>query len=71
LVLRTSGAPEQKMSMFADSGGYSRTQIYRVTDKVFLVRGYFDAYLIDLATQAITPVQGNSHSSPSYLGAFG
>ena len=70
LVLRTSGAPEQKVNMFADSGGYSRTQIYRVADKVFLVRGYFDAYLIDLATQTIAPVQGPNHSSPRYLGAF-
>ena len=70
LVLRKAGAPDQRIEMFPDTGGYARTQLYRLPDGRFLVRGFFDAVRIDpnkhslIAEPETAPVLG------TYLGAF-
>lgn len=70
LVLRKPGMPDQKIEMFPDTGGYSRTQLYRLNKEVFLVRGFFDAYLIDTNNHTISPASETIKDKGEYLGAF-
>ena len=56
--------------MFADTGGYARTQLYRLTDGRYLVRGFFDAVLIDSEKRILSREGESSKNQGSYLGAF-
>ncbi len=69
LVLRTKGKPDQHIEMFPDSGGYSRTQLYKLPDGLYVVRGYFDAVTIDVSNRRFTTEQ-DEQSIGTYLGAF-
>ena len=70
LLLRTSGKPDQRVEMFPDTGGYSRTQLYRLPDGIFVVRGFFDSVRIDVAKRSLA-LEPETHSGVGiYLGAF-
>lgn len=70
LVLHKAGSPDQRVEMFADTGGYSRTQLYRLPDGKFLVSGFFDAFVIDLSRHSIAPYTETAVHMGAYLGAF-
>ncbi|MBC3873378.1 hypothetical protein [Undibacterium flavidum] len=69
LVLRTKGEPDQHIEMLPDSGAYSRTQLYKLPDGRYVVRGYFDAVTIDVSKRSLTTEQ-DGQSIGTYLGAF-
>ncbi len=68
LVLRKSGAPDRRVEMSDDTGGYSRSQLYQLPDGRFLVRGFFVAVVIDPETHIL--MAGSSSIQGTYLGAF-
>ena len=70
LILRKNGAPDQRIEMFADTGGYSRTQLYRLPNGRFLVRGFFDAVIIDPEKHTLITETNNMLGHGTYLGAF-
>ena len=70
LVLRTSGKPDQRVEMFPDTGGYSRTQLYRLPDGIFVVRGFFDSVRIDASKHSLSLQPEIHHGVGTYLGAF-
>jgi hypothetical protein len=70
LVLRTNGNPDQRVEMFPDTGGYSRTQLYRLSDGLFLVRGFFDSVKIDVTMHNLISEPETHGVVGTYLGAF-
>ena len=70
LVLRKNGALDQHVEMFPDSGGYSRTQLYRLPGGLFLLRGFFDSFKIDLANSSFVADSETGAIVGTYLGAF-
>ena len=70
LVLRKAGAPDQRLEMFPDTGGYSRTQLYRLPDGRFVVRGFFDTVSIDPAKHGLFAESETARDMGTYLGAF-
>lgn len=70
LVLRKPGSPDRRVEMSPDTGGYARTQLYRLTDGRYLVRGFFDAVLIDSEKHTLSQEGESSKNQGSYLGAF-
>ena len=70
LVLRTIGTPDRRVEMFPDTGGYSRTQLYRLADGLFLVRGFFDTVRIDLTKRSFVVEPETHNVVGTYLGAF-
>src|SRR5688500_13281629 len=53
LILESSGRPVARVAMFGDSGGYSRANLYRVTETIFLVRDADASYTIDVAEDTV------------------
>lgn len=70
LVLRKKGAPDERIEMFPDTGGYLRTQLYRLPDGTFLVSGFFDAFKIDPVKHSIVLYNETVTHVGTYLGAF-
>ena len=70
LVLHRKGLPDQRIEMFPDTGGYSRTQLYRCPDGTLLVAGFFDAFNIDPVKHNIVRHNENAAHAGVYLGAF-
>ncbi|MEO6292515.1 MAG: hypothetical protein ABIO88_07820 [Burkholderiaceae bacterium] len=70
LVLRKKGLPDQRVVMVPDTGGYSRAQLYRLSDGRFFVRGYFDAIKIDPTKHRLTMESETQPVTGTYLGAF-
>jgi hypothetical protein len=70
LVLRNPGAPDLRQDMFPDTGGYSRTQLYQLSDGRFLVEGTFDSFIVDVAAHRISIAPKEASSNAKYLGVF-
>jgi hypothetical protein len=70
LVLRKKGFPDQRIEMFPDTGGYLRTQLYRLPDGTLLVSGFFDAFRLDPVKHSIVPYNETVTPAGVYLGAF-
>lgn len=69
LVLHKEGTPDQRVELFADSGGYSRTQLYKLPDGRFRVDGFFDSVIVDPLQHQISE-SGRVRENGIYLGAF-
>jgi hypothetical protein len=70
LVFRTNGKRDQHVEMFPDTGGYSRSQLYRLSNGLFLIQGSFDSVRIDVNKRSLV-VEPDTHSAIGiYLGAF-
>jgi len=39
--------------LYFDSGGYSRVNLYRISDSAFLIRDCFESFVVDTARQTI------------------
>jgi len=70
LVLRSPGAAAVRRDMFPDTGGYMRTQLYRLHDGRFIVEGSFDAFAVDPAAHRISKIDAKLVDTAQYLGAF-
>jgi hypothetical protein len=70
LVLRKSGVADVRVEMFPDTGGYSRTQLYRRPDGTYVVRGFFDSAKIDLAGHRLITEPERREAVGMYIGAF-
>jgi hypothetical protein len=70
LVLQKKGVPDQRIEMFPDTGGYLRTQLYRLPDGTLLVSGFFDAFRLDPVKHSIVPYNETVTHAGVYLGAF-
>jgi hypothetical protein len=69
LVLHKAGMPDQRVELFADSGGYFRTQLYKLPDGRFRVDGFFDSVIADPVQHQISDA-GRVREKGTYLGAF-
>lgn len=56
--------------MFPDTGGYVRTQLYRMKDGTFLVSGFFDAFIVDPSRHRIVAYPELPEHPGVYLRAF-
>ena len=70
LVLRKNGFPDQRVGMVADTGGYSRTQLYRLPDGHFFVRSFFEVIKIDPMKHRLIVLPEKQVVDGTYLGAF-
>lgn len=70
LVLRQTGKADKRIEMSPDAGGYLRTQVYRLPNGNFLVRGYFDAVGIDIVQQTLVAMDNGPSLSGVHVGAF-
>jgi hypothetical protein len=70
LILRTNGRPDIRVELFPDTGGYSRTQLYRLPNGLFLVRGFFDSVVIDASKHNLIVKSDSYNIAGAYLGAF-
>ena len=69
LVLQKGGMPDKRVELFADTGGYSRTQLYKLPDGRFRVDGFFDSVIVDPVQHQISDA-GRVREKGTYLGAF-
>lgn len=70
LVLRSPSTADARTNMFPDTGGYSRAQLYSLSDGRFLMKGYFDAFELDPKRHTIRPLKAPNTTDGQYLGAF-
>ncbi|MPZ75130.1 MAG: hypothetical protein GEU77_01245 [Deltaproteobacteria bacterium] len=70
VVLRKPGASDLRKDMFPDTGGYSRTQLYRLSNGRFVIQGFFDAFVIDPQAHSISAADAKLVETAKYLGAF-
>ena len=70
LVLRRPGAPEMRQKMFPDTGGYSRTRLYRLKEGQFFIEGAFDSFVIDTAGHSIAEAPRSVAGNATFLGVF-
>jgi hypothetical protein len=73
LILRDNGQEVLRLAAAEDSGGYSRMNVYRVSDSVFYLRGEmsFDRYLLDTSRPSVTRESlGETPSAAQFIGAF-
>jgi hypothetical protein len=56
--------------MFVDTGGYTRTNLYSMSDGNFLVKGFFDAWLIYAKALEIKEIDNTNNPRAHFIGAF-
>jgi hypothetical protein len=70
LVL-TSPTKREEKKMFPDTGGYLRTNLYSLGGGRFLVRGFFDEWLVQTQPPQMTELsQTTQRRGGTYIGAF-
>src|SRR5687768_2531558 len=57
LILRVDGEDVLRLEAAIDTGGYSRMNVFQISDHEYLLIGRlsFDTYLIDVSAKSITP----------------
>jgi hypothetical protein len=70
VLLRSNSGRKVQVDLFPDTGGYSRTQLYRVSNTRYWLKGSFDSAMIDVSTQSIEVRETLADPSGTYLGAF-
>lgn len=69
VVLVRLGHPPLSKKMFPDTGGYGTTNLYQCQKNVFMLKGYFDSWIVNTSVGSIEKGRCKNHSK--YLGAFG
>lgn len=69
-VIRENGKPARRLEIFPDTGGYSRTQLYRLPSGILLLNGFFDSVKINPATHSLISGPEVAAVDGTYLGAF-
>jgi hypothetical protein len=69
LIVALDGRESARLEMFTDTGGYSRTNLYRLSRGTVFLRDAFESFTIDLATGAV--LRDESRRAPAaFLGSF-
>lgn len=63
------GRPRARVALFLDSGGYSRTNLYRLGETTLLLRDAEASYVIDLASKTIAK-DASRQRAGTFLGSF-
>lgn len=66
-VLRNPGASPVRQKLFLDTGGYTASNLFRCGRSLFMLKGYFDSWLIDTSARTI---QKGECESQEYIGVF-
>jgi hypothetical protein len=69
LILRQNGKEVAQQELFPDTGGYSSTNLYKCSSKLYMIKGYFDMWVIDLGAGKIEAGQC-PESAHEYIGIF-
>jgi hypothetical protein len=68
-TLTINGKDAVKKKLFPDTGGYASTNLYRCTQTNYMLKGYFDSWVVDVVAKTV--VEGNCQSSErGHLGVF-
>jgi len=68
-VLLENGREVRRAKLFPDSGGYASSNLYRCGANKYLLKGYFDAWILDFDTKTLT--EGKCETSKlEYIGIF-
>ena len=68
-VLVENGREIIRTKLFPDSGGYASSNLYRCGPNRYMLKGYFDTWILDLATKTIT--EGKCEvPKAEYIGIF-
>jgi hypothetical protein len=69
LVL-TSPTKREEQKMFPDTGGYLRTNLYSLGGGRFLVKGFFDEWLVQAQPLQMKELPQATQRGATYIGAF-
>ena len=69
LLVEGQGGPASRLELSADTGGYSRSNLYRIDDQRVLLRDADASYAIALAT-GITSKDEKRRAAAIFLGSF-
>jgi hypothetical protein len=69
LVLLKNGKEIIKQELFPDTGGYNSTNLYRCNGNKYLVKGYFDSWLVDVNGSSIIEEECKN-GKKEFIGAF-
>ncbi|MCI5208570.1 MAG: hypothetical protein D3910_07205 [Candidatus Electrothrix sp. ATG2] len=69
LILKRNGKEVAKQKLFQDTGGYSSANLYKCNHTLYMVKGYFDMWVIDLNSGRIEDGQCPK-SAHEYIGIF-
>lgn len=68
-VLVENGREIIRRKLFPDSGGYASSNLYRCGPSRYMLKGYFDTWVLDLDARMIT--EGKCETpKPEYIGIF-
>ena len=68
-VLVEDGKEILRKKLFPDSGGYASSNLYRCGAKKYILKGYFDTWVVDLDARTIA--EGKCEmAKPEYIGIF-
>jgi hypothetical protein len=68
-VLVENGREIIRRKLFPDSGGYASSNLYRCGPNRYMLKGYFDTWVLDLDARTI--IEGKCETSkPEYIGVF-
>jgi hypothetical protein len=74
LIVRSATAPEIRIQMFPDTGGYSRTHLYSLSRGRYLVKGHHDSWVVNVSDRTILEIMADasrtSANTGEYMGAF-
>lgn len=59
-----------KHKMFTDTGGYTRVNLYQTQFNKYIIRGYFNTYIINTKKFTIKEESNRSLENGNYLGGF-
>jgi len=69
IILSQQGSETNRQKLFPDTGGYSTANLYRCSQNRYMLKGYFDQWIIDVSTNSI--MKGFCENVPlEYLGVF-
>lgn len=69
LVLSLKGKEIARQKLLPDTGGYASSNLYRCSPQRFMLKGYFDVWLVDVGKGTLTEGQC-SEGKNVYIGVF-
>lgn len=69
LILLDDGIERQRIDLSTDTGGYSRTNVFRKNDNIYLLKDFYGIYEFDLRSQALRK-SADRDSVGAFVGAF-
>lgn len=71
LILEDDYKTKNKIEMMREKGDYSRTNIYRTSDKTYLLKDFWNDYEVNTETKVLNKLDAaNRASGGEYVGAF-